>query len=134
MTAQEIIDKGRWTRMRIIFGESVMPPEDAEITVRAVNRAMALGDITGKSRWKIIPLWAAAYMAEEKASMADMRGEVIHEITVTPFSAICSCGEWEYHGNEAVAWAHFHLAESKLGRKVITEHVKENDVSRNPHG
>ena len=52
-----------WVRMRDIFGLSVMPPESAAVVVRAVNRAVAVGDCPRNARWQMVELWAADYLA-----------------------------------------------------------------------
>jgi hypothetical protein len=124
-----IIETDKWVRMKTIFGLSVLPPEDAEVTARAVNRAVALGDATGKSRWRMVALWAADYLASEKATILELSGDgdPSHEITVAPYSAVCSCGEWEYHGRNVLGWVYLHLAESKLGRAGITGHYANEE-------
>jgi hypothetical protein len=124
-----IIDRDKWVRMRTLFGESVMPPDDAEVTARAVNRAVALGDCTSRSRWRMVALWAADYLASEKASIAELAGdgEPNHEITVAPYSAVCSCGDWEYQGRGVLGWVYLHLAESTLGRGAITGHYANEE-------
>lgn len=62
--------KATWVRMRTIFGESVMPPESAAIVLRAVRRAVAVGDVSPKARWQIVERWAADYLANEYALQA----------------------------------------------------------------
>ena len=59
--------KRSWVRMRTIFGESVMPPDSAAVVMRAVNRAVAVGDAPRNARWMIVELWAADYLANEHA-------------------------------------------------------------------
>jgi hypothetical protein len=124
-----IIERDKWVRMRTLFGESVMPPDDAEVTARAVNRAVALGDCTRKSRWRMVALWAADYLASEKATILELSGEgpPSHEISMAPYSAVCSCGEWEYHGRSVLGWVYLHLADSQLGRGAITGHYANEE-------
>ena len=49
--------------MRTLFGESVVPPESAAIIMRAVNRAVAVGDVPRNARWMFVEFLAADYLA-----------------------------------------------------------------------
>lgn len=71
--------KRSWVRMRTIFGESVMPPEAAAVVIRAVNRAVAVGDIPRNAKWQFVELLAADYLAgqymeRELARLAESEG------------------------------------------------------------
>jgi hypothetical protein len=53
----------RWVRLYHIFDQSVVPPESAEVIQRAVDKAVEVGDVRRSSKWQIIELWAADYLA-----------------------------------------------------------------------
>lgn len=63
-----------WVRMRIIFGESVLPPESAAIVVRAVNRAVAVGDVSRSARWQFLEWMAVEYLHEQREAKAARAG------------------------------------------------------------
>lgn len=52
--------------MRTLFGESVVPPESAAIIMRAVNRAVAVGDVPRNARWMFVEFLAADYLAGQR--------------------------------------------------------------------
>jgi hypothetical protein len=53
----------RWVRLFDILDQSVVPPDAAEVIQRAVDKAVEQGDVRRSSKWKIIELWAADYLA-----------------------------------------------------------------------
>jgi hypothetical protein len=61
--------------MRTIFGESVMPPEAAAVVIRAVNRAVAVGDVPRNARWQFVELLAADYLAGQYTERELRRAE-----------------------------------------------------------
>ena len=40
-----------------------MPPEAAAVVIRAVNRAVAVGDVPRNAKWQFVELLAADYLA-----------------------------------------------------------------------
>jgi hypothetical protein len=66
-----------WVRMKTIFGLSVMPPASAAIVARAVNRAVAVGDVARNARWQFVEWMAVEYMHEQRQSLAELRGEPV---------------------------------------------------------
>ena len=63
-----------WVRMRTIFGESVLPPDVAATVVRAVNRAVAVGDVSRTARWQFLEWMAAEYLNGQSAAKAARSG------------------------------------------------------------
>lgn len=74
--------KQPYVRMRTIFGESVLPPESAAIVVRAVNRAVAVGDVSRNARWQFVEWMAVEYLHEDRQLRAAQRGESTDDRTV----------------------------------------------------
>ncbi len=55
-------DKQEWVQITSILGSSAIPKEAAEIIAMAIKKMIESGDITAKSKWKAIELWAADYL------------------------------------------------------------------------
>jgi hypothetical protein len=53
----------RWIRLYDLLGQSVVPPDSAEVIERAVDKAVKRGDVSYRARWQLIEFWAADYLA-----------------------------------------------------------------------
>ena len=58
-------DKQEWVQLTSIFGSSAIPKEAAEVITLAVKKLIESGDITAKSKWRAIELWAADCLGGE---------------------------------------------------------------------
>jgi hypothetical protein len=59
--------------MRTIFGKSVLPPDSAQVVIRAVNLMVATRDVSPRARFQAVELWAADYLAGVDAQRAALR-------------------------------------------------------------
>ena len=55
-------DKQEWVQITSVLGSSAIPKEAADIIAMAIKKMIESGDITAKSKWKAIELWAADYL------------------------------------------------------------------------
>lgn len=68
--------------MFTLFNGSVLPPDSAAIVARAVNRAVAVGDVSRIARWQIVEFWAADYLNAQHQLRAHQQGKPVDERVV----------------------------------------------------